>query len=134
METTAIPQWFSNTILTGLQRLLCLALDGAPADDFVSATAAVWVDALWTQREWSEVDVDSVARGFRELAGAARRWPPPRQLLDYLPPPRTLAAPYHAPARKPRLRALTSDANRARIDALLADCAARLNAGGGNGT
>jgi hypothetical protein len=122
---TAIPDWFQDLIITGIQRLLCLSLDGRPAEAMVTATAAAWIDAAWRARAWTSDDASQIDEAFRDLASAARRWPAPPHLLDFLPGPRALAAPYHAPA-KTRTRALTSDASRERIRALLDATAAKL--------
>lgn len=91
--------WFSSVIAEGLQRLAAMHLASTPNDAGLDLACAVWIDSLWFRREWHEdPDAGRLRRAFLALAGSARRWPSPADLLDQLPAkPRQAALP--APAR-----------------------------------
>lgn len=100
------PAWFRGAIAEGLQRLTTLRLDGGPPKDAVVATAAVWVDALWSMNiAWDQaLDAGRLQRAFSMLAGRSQRWPNPATLREVLPA-RTKQARLPAPPISPRRRA-----------------------------
>ena len=93
--------WFRDEVISGIQRLSLLALDGEPAGELLRGTVLGWVECLWPDRAWSmERDVPRLRAAFLALSRQVRRWPPPRALLDALPPapeqaklPRSVASP-----------------------------------------
>ena len=82
------PDWLRNEVVTGLQRLILLALDGGPALDSIEGVAMAWVDACqcWPIAWEREADAPRLRQAFRVLAATARRWPAPVQLREALPP------------------------------------------------
>lgn len=113
-----IPQWLVTEVASGLQRLLVLSLNGAPAAETITATAMVWCDAIrlgGTFRGGAEEarDRPRLEQAFRVLAAEVERWPAPRQLLERLP---ALPQQYALPERP---KVLTAEERR-RIAALLA--------------
>lgn len=81
-----LEKWFEVAIISGIQRLLSLSLDGTPAAKTITLTAATWVDVLWQNRAWdAELDETRISDAFRQLAIRADRWPAPRDLLLSLP-------------------------------------------------
>lgn len=91
---SAIPSWFHNRIIEGIQLLHSLHLDGRPAAEVITITATGWIDVLWrAPRAWDENrDADRLALAFYSLSRQVDRWPAPRQLLDHLPPAREVPA------------------------------------------
>lgn len=84
--STAAP-WFNNAVISGVQMLYSLSLQGCPAGEVLQLTTLTWIDALWRARFWDEpVDTRRLDVAFASLAAAVERWPAPRQLLNYLPP------------------------------------------------
>ncbi len=96
MGTTPAP-WFTSVIVSGLQRLAAMRLPATPLDGDLRLAAAVWIAALWARRAWdADRDAPRLEAAFLALAGHARRWPGPAELIDHLPPkatPRALPAP-----------------------------------------
>ncbi len=94
-------QWFSAVIAEGLQRLAAMRLPSAPADEGLELACAVWIDTLWHRRRWHEdSDPDRLRQAFTALAGSARRWPTPADLIDHLPArPQLPALPRPPPTR-----------------------------------
>lgn len=86
------PTWMHNELLTGLQKLLCLRLDNAPAEDMIRGTAGAWGTALSARLKWDEArDRQRVRDGFDNLLAAnLTRWPQPTKLLEVLPEPTAL--------------------------------------------
>lgn len=81
-----LEKWFEVAIISGIQRLLSLSLDGTPATKTITLTAATWSDVLWHNRAWdAALDETRIAEAFRQLAMRAGRWPAPRDLLLVLP-------------------------------------------------
>ncbi len=79
-------KWFSAVIAEGLQRLAAMRLASTPADEGLELACAVWIDTLWHRRAWHEdPDATRLRQAFTALAGHARRWPAPADLLDQLP-------------------------------------------------
>lgn len=110
--STAAPAWFNNAVVNGVQLLYSLSLPGCPAAEVLPLTTTGWIDVLWRGGVWDEaLDARRVARAFFTLARACDRWPPPRQLLDHLPPRPDLpaigaAAPPCSAERRAELAAL----------------------------
>ena len=78
--------WFSRVIAEGLQRLAAMRLPSHPQEAELELACAIWIDSLWYRRAWHpEPDAERLRRAFLALAGAARRWPSPADLLDHLP-------------------------------------------------
>ena len=81
------PGWFATAIVTGIQKLAAMSLPGTPTDSALTLAGAVWVETLWARRRWyPDTDPQRLSLAFTALAGYARRWPAPADLLDYLPP------------------------------------------------
>lgn len=106
---TPVPTWFHNRVVSGLQFLMSLGLNGTPAAEVVRLTATSWITALWEGGPaWDEqADNARLERAFMALAVKAERWPAPRQLLDHMPPrpqqPRLPPPPLKGPS--PEVRA-----------------------------
>ena len=78
--------WFSRVIAEGLQRLAAMRLPSHPQAAELELACAVWIDTLWYRRAWhQDPDAARLHRAFLALAGSARRWPAPAELLDHLP-------------------------------------------------
>lgn len=72
--------------MIGFQKLMCLRLDGQPADDMIEGTVQAWLEALTHNRVWDRArDEDRVRSAFRVLASTRRAWPAPADLFDALP-------------------------------------------------
>lgn len=105
-----VPDWFHNRVVSGLQFLMSLGLNGTPAAEVVRLTATAWITALWEGGPaWDEqADNARLERAFMALAVKAERWPAPRALLDHLPPraqqPRLPPPPRQGPSPEVRAR------------------------------
>lgn len=102
--------WFTDVIISGLQRLAAMRLPNTPLDGELKLAGAVWIDSLWFRRCWHpDPDARRLRQAFLALNGAVRRWPAPADLLDYLPPrpqPPALPPPLPGPAAQAHLAAL----------------------------
>jgi len=80
-------QWFRAEIATGLQTLIVLRLQNAPAADTTRATAEVWVATLWRRPiDWrQDKDTRRIRTAFQRIAADCDRWPAPKTLLARLP-------------------------------------------------
>lgn len=114
----APPGWLLAEVIAGMQRLMLLALPGAPAFDAMEGVARAWADALmaWPVAWDAHQDARRLQRAFRLLAASAERWPAPVHLRRLLPP--------RPP--QPALPAPATDNARAR--ARLAEILARMGA------
>jgi hypothetical protein len=101
MQQRAPEPWLVAAVAAGLQRLVLLRLDGAPAADAIEGCALAWADALAARALWiEERDEHRLREAFRQLAAHATRWPAPAHLLEHLPPARApQALPRPAPTR-----------------------------------
>lgn len=100
--------WIADVVVSGLQRLYALRLDGAPAADVLAGTATVWIEIVAARAaRWpAEPGRARLEAAFRALAGTARRWPAPAELWDHLPPvqqPPALPAPRDRAAARAQL-------------------------------
>ena len=78
--------WMLRELGTGLKKLLCLRLEGQPADDSIAGTLLGWYEAL-SSRWYDEIeDTPRFRAAFRELMRLSKRWPAPADFLDALPP------------------------------------------------
>lgn len=78
--------WFANTMLSGIQTLYVLRLEGSPSADTLPALADAWISCVWATRTWIEQrDAQRITRAFTSLAASAKRWPAPADLLTLLP-------------------------------------------------
>lgn len=93
---TPAPQWFRQAVADGLQRLVALSLPGQPPAETIALTKESWIDILWPLRAWQRADAERLQSAVRYMASRIDRWPPPRAVLDHLPPrttPRALPKP-----------------------------------------
>ncbi|KTT63594.1 hypothetical protein NS383_18875 [Pseudomonas oryzihabitans] len=82
-------KWLERAVIQGLQGLVALRLDGAPAADAITMTLDVWLVALGKGRSWEEErDVWRIQAAFSTLFATCERWPAPAALLRQLPPPK----------------------------------------------
>ena len=114
MNTVA--PWVEREISNGLQALIALRLDGAPASDTIGKTLDVWLAAIeYRAAAWREqADAPRIRRAFQVLFSGLRKWPSPAEFLVALPaavPPPALPTPKQADEERAR--------NRARIAALI---------------
>ena len=80
--------WLKQAVGKGLSALVVLHLDGGPASETVTQTAAIWYRVLkgWPI-VWDEaLDRPRLTTAFLTLAGRSTRWPSPVQLREHLPP------------------------------------------------
>lgn len=119
MTTLRNPDWLLAEILAGMQRLLCLSLDHAPAAEMVEGTARAWRDAVQAVRDWDYVrDRPAIREAFLRLQRTRTRWPTPADFLAALPPP----APAPANAEDAEMARLRDDlAHFRRLNAIGAD-------------
>ena len=73
--------WLENEVGTGMQRLICLCLDGAPSSALIAGTAQAWLSVLGA-RGLQEGQRDRVRQAFRNLEESCTRWPSPAQFLE----------------------------------------------------
>ena len=87
-----LPKFVSDELLTGLQKLMMLRLEGAPPADGIKLTASVWVEAIASVNiSWAEqLDKGRVTRAFACLLAEIERWPAPKMLIKHLPPRKEL--------------------------------------------
>lgn len=85
---TAVPAWFHNAVVSGVQLLHALNLQGCPSAETVVLTAQAWIEALWgAPIAWDlAADEPRLAGAFRALSRQAERWPAPGAVLALLPP------------------------------------------------
>lgn len=83
-----LPKFVSDELLTGLQKLMMLRLEGAPPADGIKLTASVWMEAIASLPiQWDEQqDAGRVTRAFACLLAEIERWPAPKMLIKHLPP------------------------------------------------
>ena len=83
-----LPKCVSDELLTGLQKLMMLRLEGAPPADGIKLTASVWVEAIASVNiSWVEqLDKGRITAGFTRLFAEIERWPTPKMLIRCLPP------------------------------------------------
>ena len=83
-----LPKFVSDELLTGLQKLMLLRLEGAPPADGIKLTASVWVEAIASVNiSWVEqLDKGRITAGFTRLFAEIERWPTPKMLIRCLPP------------------------------------------------
>lgn len=96
-------RWLEREVARGLQGLLALRLDGAPAQDAVTRTLDVWLVALESMPvAWDmQLDTGRIRDAFRALYRTTRRWPAPAAFMEQLgnrDPPPALPAPKTDPA------------------------------------
>ena len=95
MQTQIEPQdWILRELGKGLQKLLCLRLDGQPADDSIAGTLLAWHEAVSTRWYDEAEDTPRFQTAFRELMRCSKHWPAPAHFLDALP---RLEEPYKVP-------------------------------------
>lgn len=101
----------------GLQKLLCLSLEGQPSADVIAGTLLAWAEVLTTGRVFEQDrDAPRFRAAFRTLASRARRWPAPVDFIEALPRIET---------KRPGLR-LESDAARQMRMSSIAEISAKL--------
>ena len=117
-KTTALPPGLRNEVLLGLQKLVMLRLQGAPPEEGIKLVAAVWLEALAALPvAWDDtLDAGRISRAFARLLPLVERWPPPRLLIEQLPP-RPVQRRLEAPP--PKLSEAQMAANRKRLADLL---------------
>ena len=87
-----LPKFVSDELLTGLQKLMMLRLEGAPPADGIKLTASVWMEAIASLPiQWDEQqDAGRITRAFACLLAEIERWPAPKMLIKHLPPRKEL--------------------------------------------
>ena len=104
-----LPAFVQQEVLRGLQKLVALRLQGAPPEEGIKLTAAVWLEAMaalpigWDKQQ----DAGRITAAFAQLAVDAERWPPPKMLIERLPkrPPLPQLAYDRTPTPEERARA-----------------------------
>ena len=98
-------QFINEEVKIGLQRLVCLRLEGTPPADVLGFTGQIWVDAMrqlpigWNAPQ----DKGRIAASFNVLIRQSTRWPAVKHLIDNLPkraPLPALAAPKITPKQR----------------------------------
>jgi len=69
-----------NLILSRMQRLMCLGLEGQPGGDLIEGTATIWVERLHT------FEPSRLNAAFDSVEASATRWPTPGYIIDCIPP------------------------------------------------
>lgn len=113
-DLATAPDWFHNTVVSGLQFLWALGLPGTPAGELATLTAASWVQALWCHNpRWTEKpDAPRLTEAFTTVAGRAERWPTPRTVLDAMPARKQpLALPLRGTPAPPAVREMLARLN-----------------------
>lgn len=103
-----------NAVVSGVQLMIALSLDGSPGHETVGLTAMAWVEIVksWNLKNTPE-DSQRVSAAFKALASQVTRWPAPAQLKPYLPAPikavnDVLALPYPKDKQRENLNMLKS--------------------------
>lgn len=91
-------RWLERELARGLQGLVALRLNGAPAEDSITLTLDVWLAAVsGMARGWHEhLDAPRIRKAFATLYRTCERWPAPGQLLgclEHRPVPAALPVP-----------------------------------------
>ena len=72
-------------IMFGLQKLLALQLERAPALETLAKTGLVWMEAIGHNRCLTDEDAPRFREAFVLLAARCKSWPSPAALLEVLP-------------------------------------------------
>ena len=105
-----VADWLRVEIITGLQKLLTLRLQGTPPEDAIVGTAEVWLEGISRSRiSWDEqLDRARVQRSFATLFRSCDYWPSPRLFMDHLgsraPPPKGLPEPPLTPEERQQVK------------------------------
>ena len=87
-QTGTPPKWFRREIGRGLQKLLILNLDFAPArlKPVTQAVGREWIELIWHSRsDWEQgPDEPRLRDAFYRLCIGRTRWPAPRNFMDTL--------------------------------------------------
>lgn len=114
---TPPPDWLIRELRDGLQKLLCLSLEGQPSADVIAGTLLAWSETITHGRRFDQGrDELRFREAFRVLANRHRRWPAPVDFLDALP----------GLPGAPRVARLESDENKRRGMQALTEIAARM--------
>src|SRR5258708_7730208 len=78
--------WITAELATGLQKLLCLSLEGQPSHETIYGTVGAWREIL-THRKVYEQERDTLRfrEAFLNLGTRCRRWPTPVDFLEAMP-------------------------------------------------
>ncbi|MFC2304518.1 MAG: hypothetical protein ACFNT5_05005 [Cardiobacterium hominis] len=71
--------------MLGLQKLLALQLERAPALETLAKTGLVWIEAIGYERCFADEDAPRFREAFVRLAARCKSWPSPVALLEVLP-------------------------------------------------
>ena len=72
-------------IMLGLQKLLALQLERAPALETLAKTGLVWMETIGHNRCLTDEDAPRFREAFVLLAARCKSWPSPVALLEVLP-------------------------------------------------
>lgn len=89
--------WLRLEIGEAFQKMVCLALPGAPAVEMLPATAEMWLLLMADMDLTEEIDRPRIRKSFGLLYLHLKQWPQLADLVDNLPPRPQKAAP--APQR-----------------------------------
>lgn len=107
-----MPTTIHNAVIEGLQKLVVLRLRNTPAQEAITAVAAVWIEVLSKHQRWQEADLARVNAAFASLMATATDWPAPRHFLDHLPPkpkPQSIAPPPPSPEQRAQIEQMLKD-------------------------
>jgi len=81
-----IDDWFHNEIVTGVQKMYALSLNGAPPAETITLTTSVWVETLADANiNWQQaLDAQRIRHTFLKLSRESERWPTPKHFLQHL--------------------------------------------------
>lgn len=81
--------WLKQEVVSGLQALIALRLNGAPAADTVVLTAEIWQLAFHRHLGKSaieEIDAPRIREAFESQFPKLREWPAPAAVIAAMPP------------------------------------------------
>tara|TARA_R110000868_G_scaffold142759_11_gene360242 strand:- start:646 stop:1008 length:363 start_codon:yes stop_codon:yes gene_type:complete len=80
--------WLKASLIKGLQGLLMLRFQGAPAEDTIASLANAWLAVLTHLPHTWDQDRDQrrIQKAFVRLAASCDRWPAPKHFIEMLPP------------------------------------------------
>jgi hypothetical protein len=81
-----VADWVRAAISHGLQGLLALRLENAPAADTIAKTADIWEQAIGPRVSIEQLDAPRIASGFKRIFSLVRKWPAPIQVIELMPP------------------------------------------------
>lgn len=84
---TNIPDWMTDAVADGVQRLYALHLDGSPPAETIAGCTTAWIEAFaFAPIAWDEkLDRSRITFAFMAAASTLDRWPSPSAVRSLMP-------------------------------------------------